>query len=80
MTVAFEHRLAYLKMKYNKRFSYILFCKYLVYLYRPVSKQFTKEDFASSTMFFSLLLNIGLLVLIATMLTKIPVYSQHAAG
>jgi len=40
----------------------------------------------SSAMFFSLLLNIGLLVLIATLLTKIPVvrsmllYDKHSAG
>ena len=40
----------------------------------------------STAMFFSLLLNIGLLVLIATLLTKIPIvrrmllYDQHSAG
>lgn len=40
----------------------------------------------SSAMFFSLLLNIGLLVLIATLLTKIPIvrsmllYDKHSAG
>jgi two-component system sensor histidine kinase LytS len=40
----------------------------------------------SNAMFFSLLLNIGLLVLIATLLTKIPIvrsmllYDQHSAG
>lgn len=40
----------------------------------------------NSAMFFSLLLNIGLLVLIATLLTKIPIvrsmllYDQHSAG
>ena len=34
----------------------------------------------SNTMFFSLLLNIGLLVLIATMLTKIPVVRSMLLG